>query len=154
MYSRSAPRRRHGAEFKAKVLADCDEPGASISGVALAHGLNANLVRQWRAGRGAKPASAAVTAPSAAKAPRPPKVQASPLLTAEPEFVALEMPVPHKQATPPAADPTGPSSSPTAEQHIHVEVRRGALHLHVRWPTSAADDCRAWLRELASGLVK
>ena len=42
MYSRSAPRRRHDAEFKAKVLADCDEPGASISGVALAHGLNAN----------------------------------------------------------------------------------------------------------------
>ena len=54
MYSRSAPRRRHGAEFKAKVLAACDEPGASISGVALAHGLNANLVRQWRAGRGVK----------------------------------------------------------------------------------------------------
>lgn len=50
MYSRSAPRRRHGAEFKAKVLAACDEPGASISGVALAHGLNTNLVRQWRAG--------------------------------------------------------------------------------------------------------
>jgi len=54
MYSRSASRRRRGAEFKAKVLAACDEPGASISGVALAHGLNANLVRQWRAGRGTK----------------------------------------------------------------------------------------------------
>jgi transposase len=154
MYSRSAPRRRHGAEFKAKVLADCDEPGASISGVALAHGLNANLVRQWRAGRGAKPASVAVTAPSAAKAPRPPKVQVSPLVAATPEFVAIEIPAPPKPATAPSADPTGPTPSPTPEQHIHVELRRGSLHLHVRWPTAAADDCRAWLRELASGLVR
>ncbi len=158
MYSRSAPRRRHGAEFKAKVLADCDEPGASISGVALAHGLNANLVRQWRAGRGAKTASVSVAAPSAAKAPRPPKAQASPLVAATPEFVALEMPAPAKPPTTPSRDPIVPAPLPsppqTAEQHIHVEVRRGALHLHVRWPTSAADDCRAWLRELASGLVK
>jgi hypothetical protein len=64
MYCRSAPRRRHGAEFKAKVLADCAEPGASISGVALAHGLNANLVRQWRAGRGAKLVGMTVTPPA------------------------------------------------------------------------------------------
>jgi transposase len=154
MYSRSAPRRRHGAEFKAKVLADCDEPGASISGVALAHGLNANLVRQWRAGRGAKPAGASATLPSVAKAARPPKVQASPPVAANAEFVALKMPVPPKLATAPSADPTGPIPSPLAEQHIHVELRRGSLHLNVHWPTSAADDCRAWLRELASGLVK
>ena len=32
-----------------------------------------------------------------------------------------------------------------------AEVR---WHLNVRWPTAAADDCRAWLHELASGLVK
>ena len=151
MYSRSAPRRRHGAEFKAKVLADCDKPGASISGVALAHGLNANLVRQWRAGRGAKPVSVSVTAPSAVKALRPPKVQASQPVTATPEFVALEMPAPPKPATAPSADP---APSPTADQHIHIELRRGSLHLNVRWPTAGADDCRAWLRELASGLVK
>ena len=154
MYSRSAPRRRHGAEFKAKVLADCDEPGASISGVALAHGLNANLVRQWRAGRGAKPAGVSATAPSAAKAPRPPKVQASPLVAATPEFVAIEIPAPPKPADAPSADPTCQAPSPTAAQHIHVDLRRGSLHVNVRWPTVAADDCRAWLRELVSGLVK
>ena len=54
MHSKSAPRRRHSAEFKAEVLAACDEPGASISAVALAHGLNANLVRKWRVARGVK----------------------------------------------------------------------------------------------------
>ena len=44
--------------------------------------------------------------------------------------------------------------SPSAAPFIHVELRRGALHLNVRWPTSAADDCTAWLRELSAGLLK
>jgi transposase len=48
MHSRSAARRRHSAEFKAEVLAACELPGASVSAVALAHGLNANLVHKWR----------------------------------------------------------------------------------------------------------
>jgi transposase len=154
MYSRSAPRRRHGAEFKAKVLADCDVPGASISGVALAHGLNANLVRQWRAGRGVKLAGTAVTPPAVRKAPRPTEVQASPLISATPEFVAIAMPAPAKTATGASTDPTDPTPSPTADAHIHVELRRGPLHLNVRWPSSCADDCTAWLRELTTGLLK
>jgi transposase len=42
------PRRRHGSELKALVLAECAEPGASVARVALKHGLNANLVHKWR----------------------------------------------------------------------------------------------------------
>lgn len=41
-------RRRHSAAFKAKVLAACAQPGASVASVALAHGINANLVHRWR----------------------------------------------------------------------------------------------------------
>jgi transposase len=48
MQSKGAPRRRHGKELKARVLAACAEPGASVAGVAQAHGLNANLVHKWR----------------------------------------------------------------------------------------------------------
>lgn len=48
----SRGRRVHGAEIKSKVLAECGRPGASVSAVALAHGLNANLVRKWMQGRG------------------------------------------------------------------------------------------------------
>jgi transposase len=153
MYSRSAPRRRHNEEFKARVLADCDEPGASISGVALAHGLNANLVRQWRAGRGAKLAGTAVAAPSAAKGSRPPKVNSAPQISAGREFVAIEMPAPPKPVAAVAIEST-PPPAPREEQHVLVELRRGSLHLNVRWPTAAVDDCRAWLRELAAGLAK
>ncbi len=42
----------HAAEFNAKVLAQCAQPGASIAAVAMARGLNAKLVRKWLAGRG------------------------------------------------------------------------------------------------------
>ncbi len=41
-------RRRHNAEFKHQVLAACAQPGASVAAVALAHGLNDNLVHKWR----------------------------------------------------------------------------------------------------------
>lgn len=48
MHSKAARRRRHGSELKAQVLAECDEPEASVAAVARSHGLNANLVHKWR----------------------------------------------------------------------------------------------------------
>ncbi len=59
--SNRTPRRRHSAELKQQVLAACDTPSASVAQVALAHGLNANLVHKWRrtTGRGAGDALAA-----------------------------------------------------------------------------------------------
>ena len=107
-------------------------------------GLNTNLVRKWRSGRGAKLAGTAIT-PAA-----PSQAETAPL-GATPEFVAIEMPAPAKAATR-AAEPM--ASSPTAEALIHVELRRGALQLNVRWPSAAAEDCRAWLGELSSSLLK
>ncbi len=41
-------RRRYPPAFKEQVLAECNEPGASVAGVAIRHGLNANLVHKWR----------------------------------------------------------------------------------------------------------
>ena len=41
-------RRRHSAEVKAQVLAECAEAGASVAQVAMAHGINANVVHKWR----------------------------------------------------------------------------------------------------------
>jgi transposase len=39
---------RHDDELKVQVLSECGAPGASVAQVALAHGLNANLVHKWR----------------------------------------------------------------------------------------------------------
>ena len=40
-------RRRHSAEFKGAVIEECMRPGVSIAAVALAHSLNANMLRKW-----------------------------------------------------------------------------------------------------------
>jgi transposase len=143
MHSNSVPRRRHSAEFKAEVLAACEQPGASTSAVALAHGLNANLVRKWRMGRGVKLAGIAspVTAPANTAAP-----PSGRLLAADAQFVPIEMCKPAQVAS--------PSDAPCSEAVIHVELKRGAASVLVRWPGSAAVDCAAWLRELSTALLK
>ncbi|HCN66567.1 MAG TPA: IS66 family insertion sequence hypothetical protein [Pseudomonas sp.] len=33
--------------FKAQVVQQCLQPGASISSVAISHGINANVIRKW-----------------------------------------------------------------------------------------------------------
>ena len=45
-----SPGRRRGRytdEFKAQIISACRQPGVSTSAVALANGINANLVRRW-----------------------------------------------------------------------------------------------------------
>ena len=40
-------RRLHGDEFKADAVAAAAQPGVSMASVALARGINANLLRRW-----------------------------------------------------------------------------------------------------------
>jgi transposase-like protein len=40
-------KRSHSEEFKQSVVQACAQPGASVAGVALTNGVNANLVRKW-----------------------------------------------------------------------------------------------------------
>ena len=40
--------RAYPPEFKARLVAEADQPGASVVKVALAHGLNANMLHTWR----------------------------------------------------------------------------------------------------------
>jgi transposase len=50
MVVKAAPRgarRRHDREFKEQVIAACLEPGVSVAAVALANGLNTNMLRKW-----------------------------------------------------------------------------------------------------------
>ncbi|MBS0499089.1 MAG: transposase [Proteobacteria bacterium] len=41
-------RRRYSEEVKQQVMRECDEPSASVAKVAMAHGINANVVHSWR----------------------------------------------------------------------------------------------------------
>ncbi|WP_426176795.1 transposase, partial [Massilia sp. TWR1-2-2] len=40
-------RRRYEAESKRSLARACLQPGASLAGMALKHGVNANLLRKW-----------------------------------------------------------------------------------------------------------
>jgi len=134
MHSRE-PRRRHGDDLKAKVLAACDEPGASVAAVARAHDLNANLVHKWRRGRGAAAAD-----------------RVSPLVdvaaTNVGEFIALSLPSPMPVSPARPLTVSSPPTTVTTPADIRVEVKRGATTVVVTWPTSVAGACAAWLREL------
>ncbi|WP_142763091.1 transposase, partial [Klebsiella pneumoniae] len=40
-------RRTYSKSFKAQVIQECSEPGASIANIALGYSLNANLDHKW-----------------------------------------------------------------------------------------------------------
>ncbi|RTL26319.1 MAG: hypothetical protein EKK47_21265 [Burkholderiales bacterium] len=40
-------RRTYSKQFKTEVAAQCLMPGASVSAIALSHGINANVIRKW-----------------------------------------------------------------------------------------------------------
>ena len=133
-------RRVHGAQFKAQVLAECRQPSTSVAAVALAHGLNVNLVRKWLVGRGIK--RTGLPAPRTAT-----RLQSC---AAEPAAAALQF-IPVELA--PAACATGEATAPSASD-IHIELTRGRTQLSVHWPSAQAASCAAWLRELAAAALK
>jgi transposase-like protein len=119
-------RRRHSAEFKADVVASCCKPGVSIASVALANGVNANLVRRWMI---AAEAGVDRGAPRVASD----KTKA---LAVPPSFVALQLPAPSSSQA---------ASTPAA---THIEVTRGLTKIVMTWPVTAVAECAALIREL------
>jgi transposase len=52
----SIPKRRsYSPELKSQVVTQTQVPGASVAGVALAHGINANIVHRWLRERSGQP---------------------------------------------------------------------------------------------------
>lgn len=117
-------RRSHSAEFKATVIQACAEPGVSVAAVALAHGLNANLVRRWLNGRSVDRVSALVL-----------KVQKAAQPVEQPRGAAVGTFLPVQLDQRPAAT------------DIHLELRRGSSVAIVSWPVHDGAACGAWLRE-------
>ena len=141
-----SPRRVHGAEFKTQVLAECQQPGASVAAVALAHGLNVNLVRKWLVGRGIKRTGLV--------APRTVTRKPSGIDTSVPslQFIPVEIaPAPVAMA---AAAAAPEQAEPPDGEEIRVEVTHGATQLRVRWPSTQAAACAAWLHDLATVALK
>jgi transposase len=82
-------RRRHSSAFKAQIVAECDQPGASVAGVAIRHQLNPNLVQKWRL------LARRHSQDDFLRLPTPPASSASPVLAhAGPATVRMEVPTP------------------------------------------------------------
>ena len=113
-------RRKYDDKFKQQVVAECDQPGASIASIALPHGINANLVHTWR--RESRQAS------------EPPEPPAPPSVTPQnpPTFIPLAL----------APNPV------SVVADIRIELRRGGTTVAVTWPLGAAAECATWLREI------
>ncbi len=117
-------RRKHSDEFKAEAVASCMQHGISIAAIAMARGINANLLRRWVQEAEMKPA----------RAPRNSiAVREVPPAQHKPSFVPVSLPPP-AAAVPPA--------------DIRIELHRGDTAITVTWPASAASECAAWMREL------
>ena len=99
------------------------KPGISMAAVALANGLNANMLRKWvNEARLATASLPPVSMPANKPLPMPPA-----------GFVALRLPEP----------------APRADllPNILLEVQRADLTIKVTWPGALASECSAWLRE-------
>lgn len=112
-------RGRYSEAFKTQVVTAARQPGVSTAAVALANGLNANLLRRWI---------------SESDAPRPMTRSntAAVTATAQPPFVALQV-APHKDSS---------------EGLIHIELQRAGTTVRIQWPVSAAHECAGWVREV------
>ena len=120
-------RGRYSDTFKAEIVAACKAPGVSTAAVALANGLNANLVRRWVLESDPAHKSATRAAPfPAMSAPSPQAQRAS----VPPGFVPLAL------------------DAPSAD--IRIELRQGDQLITVYWPMAAAAQCLSalqdWLR--------
>ena len=122
-------RRVHSAQFKAQILAECRQPGASVAAVAIAHGLNPNVVRKWLAGQNLKRMGAAVST----TAPQVPTLHFVPVELARSE---------HRLANITASQPA-----------IRIELERGGLHLKLQCAASAGPAYAALLRALADTVL-
>jgi transposase-like protein len=119
-------RRRYDPQFKAELIAHCQQRGVSVAAIARDHGINANLLRRWiqEHERYGDPEASVTTTPVTRDIAA--------------QFIAL---------------PTSISKPAASEQQdcptqIEIKLERGELKAAVQWPLSHSEQCAAWLREV------
>lgn len=120
----SRRRRRHAAEFKARVIAACLQPGVSLAAVALANGINADFLRTWVKAYRNQHQTASV-----------PAIKSRGAVSAK--------------GSPPTLVPVAVQrSTEESPGSIELEIRRQQTVVQIRWPASEATACGQWLRDL------
>jgi len=121
-YSTRRTHRTYARQFKAELVAACQQPGASIAAIARGHGMNANVLHRWLKEHERSGCHQLVAASSSGSAA---------LTSPAPAFIALKL-------------PSGMQEPPTCD--IKVELRKGAVSMTLTWPARAAGDLAHWTR--------
>lgn len=120
--------RRHSDEFKSHVIAMARQGHGSVAAVALANGLNANMLRRWVRESEMADVASAQTRTQAAMRP--------------PAFV----PVTLAELGDRTSRAPEPIAAPLASERITVEIRRGSTSVSASVPMDARS--AAWLRDV------
>ena len=112
-------RRTHPEEFKAQLIEAGTQPGISIAAVALANGLNANLLRRWIKEHR-----------DALQEQKGGEVES--MVTPAPTLVPVTL----------SSVEDGPSGD------IKIEIHRQQAVFEITWPVSQATICAQWFREI------
>jgi transposase-like protein len=115
-YSTRRTHRTYAAEFKAELVAACQQPGVSIAALAGEHGMNANVLHRWLKEHQRSAGQPLVT-------------QSMPATREVPAFVPVPLAAPIPQPK---------------DHSIRIELRKGALAMVVTWPLCAVDDFASW----------
>ena len=130
--------RTYTPQFKAELVAACQQPGASIAALALQHGMNTNVLHRWlkEYGQGRHRLTTA-TDPLADPAQAPKRT---------PAFVPLEL----NAVAPSCAMTTPVQATPAAVPALatrRLDCQRQGVSRTVHGPRSAAPECAQMLRE-------
>ena len=112
---------RYSDDFKRQVVAACHEPDVSKAAIALANGLNANMLRRWVL-QSSKASHGQLVAPT----------KSLPGAQANADFIPINLaPAPSAQAS---------------DIRIELQHARGTMQIH--WPMAASSQCAQWVREV------
>lgn len=116
--------RTYTAEFKAQLVAACQQADASIAALANSQGMNANVLHRWlkehlHSGRH--------------QLIKPSRSDALAAIAPTPAFLPVQLTVTEPE-------PTG--------ANIKAEFRKGALSMNITWPISSAAEFASWATAL------
>jgi transposase len=112
-------RGRYSDEFKRQIMAACKQPGVSTAAVALANGLNANLLRRWIS-----------ESQTHLLKPEPARQTKALAIETQTQFIPFQI-----------------QSGDAASANIQIELQRAGTTVRVQWPLFCAAECAAWMRE-------
>lgn len=142
-HSKRRQRRHHSAQFKAQLVDQCVNGGASVSATAVDNGINPNLLRRWvleheRLGLHALEAEQENRRTAIAE----PRVSSP----SWPPFISVTPPVLPAVNVNSASQAKAQASSP--DQTVRIELGRNALRICLDWPVSHGRELGQFMREL------